>query len=153
MSNVQVREAAVNNKDLLGLIAKLDRYLYELYPADEVFVVDLEAASQDDNIVFVLAYEGENAVGCGAYLPLDESSVELKRFYVEPDKRGTGVAAAIFRYLSDKARALGYTSLKLETGDEQPEAIRFYTKNGFRRIDRFGEYVNSDSSVCMEKVL
>ncbi|MNG15924.1 putative N-acetyltransferase YsnE [compost metagenome] len=113
----------------------------------------MEAASQDDKTVFVVAYEGNTAIGCGAYLPLDDSSVELKRFYVEPDKRGTGVAAEIFRYLSDKARALGYTSLKLETGDEQPEAIRFYTKNGFNRIDRYGKYVDSKSSVCMEKVL
>jgi|GEM_PF-2838391 len=67
MSDVQVREAEADNKERLGLIAKLDHYLYERYPADEVFVLDMEAASRDDNIVTVLAYEGNTAIGRGAY--------------------------------------------------------------------------------------
>lgn len=153
MDSLRIVEVEATNKELQGLIAKLDTYLYERYPSDEVFGLDLEAAAEDDDIVFVLAYAGENAVGCGAYRPIDAECVELKRFFVEPVNRGSGVAKAVFLYLENKARAEGFASMKLEAGEEQPEALRFYTKNGFARIDRFGPYVDSESSVCMEKSL
>ena len=41
----------------------------------------------------------------------------------------------------------------LETGDEQPDAIRFYEREGFTRIPNFGYYVDSPYSVCFEKTL
>lgn len=44
--------------------------------------------------------------------------------------------------------------MKLETGDQQIEAIGlFYKKYEFYEIDRFGEYADCPSSVCMEKIL
>ncbi|WP_164744536.1 hypothetical protein [Paenibacillus xylaniclasticus] len=35
MSRIQVREVTAHNKELLKLIAKLDQYLYECYPAEK----------------------------------------------------------------------------------------------------------------------
>ena len=43
--------------------------------------------------------------------------------------------------------------LVLETGDQQPDAIRFYEREGFTRIPNFGHYVDSELSLCYERVL
>jgi hypothetical protein len=45
--------------------------------------------------------------------------------------------------------------LRLETGDDslQPDANRFYQREGYCEIPRFGHYVDSEISVCYEKRL
>jgi hypothetical protein len=65
---------------------------------------------------------------------------ELKRFYVVPDARGTGVASALLQALVEYARGSGVRVLRLETGDEQHAAIRFYRKHGFAEIRPFSPY-------------
>ena len=40
----------------------------------------------------------------------------------------------------------------LETGVLQPDAIRFYSREGYTRIENFGYYADSADSVCFEKV-
>jgi hypothetical protein len=40
----------------------------------------------------------------------------------------------------------------LKTGIVQPEAIEFYEKSGYRRIENYGPYVNDLDSICMRKV-
>lgn len=59
----------------------------------------------------------------------------------------------ILTKLESIAREMAYVAIKLETGDQQPEAISFYKKHGFIEIDRYGEYVDCESSLCYEKVL
>jgi len=53
--------------------------------------------------------------------------------YVEPQARGTGVATAVLRALEQAAADRGWTTVKLETGPAQPDAIRFYEREGYRR--------------------
>lgn len=79
--------------------------------------------------------------------------VEIKRMYVVPAARGTGVATALLRALEDVAESLGLTHLALETGTAQPEAIRFYEREGYRRIPAFGHYVGSPVSLCFRRDL
>ncbi|PUA36358.1 GNAT family N-acetyltransferase [Paenibacillus elgii] len=150
MLTVQVVEPS--NEHLLALIAKLDDYLYSLYPADEVFGVDLEGSDVDE-VVFVLAYWDGAAAGCGAYRPLDAQAAELKRIFVDPYFRNKGIASSILSFLEQEAVRAGFTSLLLETGPMQPESIALYKKFGFIDIEPFGEYVNCLSSICMEKRL
>jgi hypothetical protein len=39
----------------------------------------------------------------------------------------------------------------LETGTEQPDARRFYEREGYHRIPLFGAYEGSELSVCYER--
>ena len=78
---------------------------------------------------------------------------EVKRMYVEPDMRGRGLSRQILQKLEDTAREFGYTTLRLETGLKQPEAIGLYETAGYGRIPPYGHYVNSPHSVCFEKAL
>jgi putative acetyltransferase len=112
------------------------------------------APSAADIDVFLVAVTADGrAIGCGALRRLDAGSAEVKRMYVEPASRGSGVAAALLRALEQTARARGWTTLRLETGRAQPEAIRFYEREGFRPIPLYGAYVGSDLSLCYERAL
>ena len=90
-------------------------------------------------------------VGCGALRPYADDIAEVKRMYTVPAWRGRGVAAAILAELERHARAFGYPTMRLETGDRQPGAIRLYERSGYRHIPPFGPYVAWADSVCFEK--
>jgi putative acetyltransferase len=107
-----------------------------------------------DNIsYFVVATHNDVAVACGALRRLDGSSAEIKRMYVVPQARGSGVAGAVLKALEDAATERGWTTLRLETGTLQPDAQRFYRRAGYHEIPLFGSYVGSELSVCFERQL
>jgi GNAT superfamily N-acetyltransferase len=124
-----------------------------------VFYPELEnsepgpAPSGDDMLVCYVAFDGERPAGCGGLRAIDAAHGELKRMYVDPAYRGTGVARDLLRTLEADARARGWDRLVLETGDRMHAAQRFYTREGFAPIPLFGHYVGSDLSLCFEKVL
>ncbi len=62
---------------------------------------------------------------------------EIKRLWVRPDLRGSGVASVLMEAAENEARALAMVELFLETGVLQPEAHAFYAKTGWRRVDDF----------------
>ena len=109
--------------------------------------------SASDIDVFLVAVNESAAIGCGALRRLAPDVAEIKRMYVVPESRGSGVAVGLLRALEDSAVTRGWTTVRLETGPEQPEAIRFYEREGYRQIPLFGAYVGSNLSVCYERVL
>jgi GNAT superfamily N-acetyltransferase len=111
--------------------------------------------SAADIDVFLVAVDPADgrAVGCGALRRLGPQTAEVKRMYVAPAGRGSGVAVALLRALEATARGRGWTTLRLETGPAQPDAIRFYEREGYRRIPLFGVYAGSDLSICYERAL
>ncbi len=149
---LEIQTVESNHADLVKLIEQLDRYLFELYPADEVFVLDLEAPIAHD-VEFMIAYLNGVAVGCGAIKPLEKNVGELKRFFVEPSVRNRGIAAKMLQALEQRALQKGLHIVRLETGNQQLAAIGFYRKNGYVDIPCFGEYASCVSSICMEKTL
>jgi GNAT superfamily N-acetyltransferase len=94
------------------------------------------------NGLFLLAWRDGAAVGCAGWRSHGQSDelAELKRLYVDPAARRTGVAVALLEAVQDAARLAGRTRMVLECGAQQPEAIALYEKNGFTRIDDFGFY-------------
>jgi putative acetyltransferase len=113
------------------------------------------APSADDIDLFLVALErGDGrAIACGALRQLDPVAVEVKRMYVVPHARGTGVATGILRALEAAAARRGWVTVRLETGTAQPDAQRFYERAGYRQIPLFGSYAGSRLSVCYERRL
>jgi putative acetyltransferase len=108
----------------------------------------------DDMAVYYVAFDEANRpLGCGGLRALDAEHGEVKRMYVDPAARGTGVSVAILRRLEEDARGYGWTRLVLETGERQPDAMRFYEREGYHPIPRFGYYADSELSRCYEKSL
>ncbi|MEV6345820.1 GNAT family N-acetyltransferase [Actinoplanes sp. NPDC051851] len=110
------------------------------------------SAADIDLFLVAVAPDGRS-LGCGALRRLDATSAEVKRMYVSPESRGSGVATGILRALEEAATGRGWTTIRLETGHGQPDAMRFYEREGYREIPLFGAYVGSDLSVCYERSL
>jgi putative acetyltransferase len=109
--------------------------------------------SAADIDVFVVASADGEPVACGALRRLGPDCAEIKRMYVVPGARGSGVAIRVLQALEAAAVERGWTTLRLETGTEQPDAQRFYEREGYHRIPLFGSYVGSHLSVCYERAL
>ncbi|SKC69228.1 GNAT family N-acetyltransferase [Plantibacter cousiniae (nom. nud.)] len=103
---------------------------------------------------FLLASDVDDTpLGCGGLRMLGADRAEIKRMFVVQQARGTGVATALLRALEDEARSLGLAELLLETGTEQPDAMRFYEREGYHPIDAFGPYVDEPQSRCYARSL
>ena len=103
--------------------------------------------------VFLAARRDGEIIGCGGLCRLDDGVAELRRMYVAPAARGLGVGRRLLAALEEQALALGYASIRLETGFRQGEAIGLYESAGFRRGDCWGPYLTDPKSVCYEKTL
>ena len=112
------------------------------------------APTAADMTAFFVAFDDDGtAIACGGLREIDETHGEVKRMFVRPASRGSGVSTAVLTELEACAAARGWSRLVLETGDKQPDAIRFYTREGFTPIPRFGHYVGVEASRCFEKPL
>jgi putative acetyltransferase len=96
--------------------------------------------------------DGE-AVACGGIARYDEPTAEIRRMYVVPAARGRGLSRQVLAALEDEALALGYSFVRLETGNLQAAAIGLYVSAGFGPIPRYGPFANDPKSVCFEKRL
>jgi GNAT superfamily N-acetyltransferase len=135
-----------------ALISELENTLSPLYPDESRHGYSIERLLRDNVPFFVARYEGQ-AAGCGGIEIVGSDYAELKRMYVRPQFRGLGVAKALLVYLNDFARENGVTTLRLETGIHQIEAIGLYEKFGFRRIEHFGPYKEDPLSLFFEKAV
>ncbi|MGV8858216.1 GNAT family N-acetyltransferase [Rhodoglobus sp.] len=109
--------------------------------------------NSDSVVVFLIAYVDGVPAGCGGLRELDNGNFEVKRMYVTPAQRGTGIAIAVLKGLEEWARAQSAAELVLETGTAQPDAMRFYEREGYTRVENFDAYVGEPLSVCYSKAL
>ncbi len=107
----------------------------------------------DHMVAFVVAYDGEVAVGCGGLRAIEADTGEIKRMYVSPGARGTGAASAVLGALETVARSRGMMRMRLETGDLLVAAQAFYARSGYVSIPCYGPYVGSALSRCFERTL
>ena len=101
----------------------------------------------------VVAYDDETPVACGAIKEYEPGTMEIKRMYAVPHKRGKGIATIVLNELENWANELNCKKCVLETGKRQPDAIRLYTKNGYLPIPNYGQYEGVENSVCFGKGL
>lgn len=103
----------------------------------------------------VLALDGEAAVACGALreitsdvaawrvrhgLPaLDGRTCEMKRLFVRPARRGTGVGRALAEHLVAEARSAGYSRMWLDSEPGMLAAHALYRSLGFVTIPRYND--------------
>jgi putative acetyltransferase len=102
---------------------------------------------------FLVVWVDGKAAGCGGVGRLDRQIGELRRMYVLPAHRGKGLGRRILEALEDEARSLGYTTMRLETGNEAPEAIGLYTSAGYEPCPCWGPFATDPKSRCYEKPL
>lgn len=105
-----------------------------------------------DSEYFVARLDGA-PVGCVGLRDIGGGRGEIKRMFVAVDGRRRGIAARLVAALEERAAERGLSSVVLETGIRQPEAIALYQAIGYIPIDAFGEFSDSPLSRCFGKTI
>jgi GNAT superfamily N-acetyltransferase len=147
-----LRRVDPQGADALSLLREAAIEARALYPA-----LHDEGASWPGNAptppggTYLIAYDGDTPIACGALRPIDRTSVEVRRMFVLKHARRCGLARSMLAALEREASRLGYSVMRLETGHRQTAAVALYESCGFERIALFGEHVGDPTSVCFEK--
>src|SRR5688500_6097530 len=85
----------------------------------------------------MLAIEGDEVAGYIALRKLDDGICEMKRLYVRPTFRGTGLGRLLATSLSETAKESGYQKMRLDTlPGKMDRATAIYQGLGFKKIGR-----------------
>ncbi len=139
------------NTDFQKLVKQLDAYLAMMDGDEHAFYNQYNKIDLLKHCIVI--YDNEEAVACGAIKALDSKSMEVKRMFTLPEKRGKGLASKILIELETWAKELSYEKTVLETGKRQIEAIALYNKCGYKVIPNYGQYAGIENSICFEKEL
>lgn len=109
-------------------------------------LADVTATYASPDSVFLLALDNGLLIATGGVLHLSDSDCELRRLYVEADRRRQGVASTLVGELLDFIRKRSYKRILLEVGPEMKDTIKGYGRYGFAPDDqdlpRPGEFLS-----------
>ena len=99
----------------------------------------------------LLAFVERQLAGCVALRRFAAEIGEMKRLYVRPEFRGTGLGRELARQLIAEAKDAGYKLLRLDSLPRMERAIAMYRGLGFYEIPRYSD--NPDGAICFETQL
>jgi GNAT superfamily N-acetyltransferase len=129
--------------DAADLVAAMVAEMRDLYDGLDLDAPDMPKAGPAElgppGGLYLVGYRAGVPVCGGGLKRLPDGTCEIKRMYVVPQARRSGVARALLAALEDAARGLGYRIARLDTGDRQPHAQAFYEASGYRRVENFND--------------
>jgi ribosomal protein S18 acetylase RimI-like enzyme len=85
---------------------------------------------------FLIGMFDGHLVGMGGVRPNDRGQAEVLRVRVHPAVRRRGVGRALMTALEARAAQLRLVEMHLDTATNQPEAMAFYRRLGYREVGR-----------------
>lgn len=147
---IVIRRDDLVGADVRALIARHLAGMHENTPPESVHAFDIDRL-RDPAVIFWSAWSGDEIAGCGALKRLDAARGEIKSMRVADAFLGRGVGRALLDHIISEARAIGLTSLWLETGSAPAftPALRLYESAGFTRCGPFDDYKPDPFSIFM----
>jgi GNAT superfamily N-acetyltransferase len=135
------RDGRVDSGDGGALVQAMREEIARMYDGLELDGEDMPKAGPAElgppGGAFLVGYRDGVPVCCGGVKRLPDGACEIKRMYVVEAARGQGLARELLGALEDRARALGYTVARLDTGPRQLGARHLYESAGYRPIENF----------------
>lgn len=102
------------------------------WAASEAVAADLDRLESEpiDDPLF-LAVDGDDAFGTVQLKELDRTTAEVKRLYVEPSARGSGIGRRLVERVLDGTTADGFETLRLGVAPYHERAQALYRGLGF----------------------
>lgn len=115
-----------------------------LSPADVLGDIwsDMDAYLPPHGRVFLATASNGRVVGCGSMRSVRLDAAELKRLYVVPAARGTGLGRRLLEARLEAARSAGWRHLYADTVSGNTPMLTLYRSAGFRPIARYPENAN-----------
>ncbi len=139
--DLEFRPVMAGTGDAAELVASMVAEMAELYDGLDLEAPGMPKAGPAElgppGGVYLVGYRDGVPVCGGGLKRLPDGTCEIKRMYVVPAARRSGVARALLAALEDAARGLGYRIVRLDTGDRQPHAQAFYEASGYRLVGNF----------------
>ena len=148
---ITIKRTNSDDPNFQELVKLLDLELQERDGEEHLFYATLNKTNTLNYVV--VAYDQDEAIGCGALRNYSNDTMEVKRMFVPLHQRGQGIASTLLSELEIWCKELDIKKCILETGKNQPEAIALYKKNLYKIIPNFGKYEGVENSVCFEKEL
>ena len=80
---------------------------------------------------------------------LVDGVVDIVNLFVNEEDRKKGIATSLMNEMMNKEN---YNRIMLEVNENNKEALRLYSKLGFKEINLRERYYGSDTAIIMEKV-
>lgn len=98
--------------------------------------------------LYIVFIDGK-AAGCIGLKRLDDCSCEMKRLYVKPEFRSSGIGHQLVNKIIVEAKEIGYSSMRLDTLPFLSSAINLYKSLGFYETAGYNDSP-MDSSIYMQ---
>jgi GNAT superfamily N-acetyltransferase len=95
-----------------------------------------------DAMMFIARWEGSPA-GCLAFAPFDDATMEIRKFYVDPDFRGKGIGSALMRVVLAEVEKGHCRAIVAHTTVYMENAISVYEAFDFTRCTPFRQTPDS----------
>ena len=127
-----------------GKNLELARNIFKEYAASLDFDLDFQDFEEElsdlpgqyappEGCLLVAMY-GEKPAGCIGLRKINHGICEMKRLYVKPQFRGSGIGRVLAEAIIEEARQIKYARMRLDTVPSMEKARVLYVSLGFKKI-------------------
>ncbi len=146
-------ETSVTSEDGAALLDEYFAFRAASFPVAGAYRVTPPDPSQfvRPTGVFVVVYDGLDALGCGGVRMLGPSRAEIKHVWLRPEARGRRLGHTLMGELEHIAEELGATDVVLDTNSSLGPAGALYRSRGYADTAPYNS--NPNANVWLRKVL
>ncbi|GAB3917133.1 hypothetical protein GCM10011575_32490 [Microlunatus endophyticus] len=91
------------------------------------------------NGAFVVGLVDGQPAACGGVRTIGDGIGEIKRMWIDPQRRGLGLGSRLLAHLEALSAGLNHRIVRLDTNDNLTEALRLYRRRGYREIEPYND--------------